>query len=118
MIEKTSMEYDQLIVGTFPVVMDKVTLLAGATYVRGSVLGIITASQKAKLVDKAQADGSQTAYAILAETVDATAADKVAPVYLSGEFNQDKLVFGGTDTAADHKAALRNLNIYLKQVGQ
>jgi hypothetical protein len=118
MIDKASTTYDQLIVGTFPVVMDKVTLKVGAVYARGSVLGLITADGKAVLVDSSRSDGSQTAYAVLAETVDATAADKVAPVYLTGEFNQDALVFGGADTAATHKATLRNINIYLKQVGQ
>jgi hypothetical protein len=117
MIEKNEMIRDHLIVGTFPQVMDKVTLLVGTTYKRGSVLGIVTANGKATLVDSAKADGSQTAHAVLAETVDATAADKVASVYLSGEFNEDALVFGGTDTKATHRSALRNLNIYLKQVG-
>jgi hypothetical protein len=116
MIEKHEKQYDQLIVGSFPTVMDGVTLKAGTSYKRGSVLGIITAEGKAVLVDSSKADGSQNPYAILAEDVDATASDKVGPVYLTGEFNQNALTFGGTDTASTHNAALRNLSIFLKSV--
>lgn len=72
------------------------------------------ASPKAKAVDSTAVDGSQRPYAVLAEAVDATSADKTAPVYLSGEFNEDALAFGGTDTIATHRAALRALNIYAK----
>lgn len=118
MIEKHEMQYDQLIVGSFPVVMDSVKLIAGRAYKRGSVIAIVAADEKGTVVDSSKTDGSEKPYAILAEDTDATNADVVAPVYLSGEFNQDDLICGGSDNVSKHKAALRNLNIYIKQVGK
>jgi hypothetical protein len=100
--------------GVMPVVTDKVTLKAGAVYERGTVLGIVTADGKAVSVDSTKADGSQKPYAILADTVDATAEDRDAVAYLTGEFNGAALKFGGSDTVATHKAALRELGIFVK----
>ena len=106
---------DKLIAGDYPVVTDIVTIDTGAL-VRGTCLGKITATGKYIKCDSTAVDGSQAPAAILAEDADATSADVTATVYLSGAFNQDAVVFGGTDTAATHRAALRNLNIYLKSV--
>ena len=107
---------DNLFGGDFPVVTSPETILSGAgSLARGAVLGRVTASGKLVLVNSAGTDdGRRTPYGILLEAVDATSADKPAAVALSGEFNSSKLVFGGTDTAATHKAALRDLNIYIK----
>jgi hypothetical protein len=98
----------------FPIAVDYLTIASGASLTRGTVLGIITASGKAAKVNSANTDGSQTAYAILCQDTDASAADVVAPVYLTGEFNGNSLVFGGTDTTATHKAALRKIGIFIK----
>lgn len=106
--------YQNLIGGDFPRVTAAVTLKSGTSYKAGAVLGIITTGGKAVLVDSSKSDGSQTPYGVLTEDVDATSADKVSSVYLSGEFVDAALSFGGTDTAATHKAALRDLNIYVK----
>ncbi|UHA74470.1 head decoration protein [Paenibacillus sp. 481] len=118
MIQKNELQYKQLVVGEYPIVEDGITLKMGRAYKRGSVLGIITLENKATLVDSIKTDGSQTAVAILADDVDATLADKVALIYLTGEFNRDELLFGGTDTADKHKQALRNIGIFIKRVGK
>ncbi len=98
----------------FPVVTDYVTIASGNNYSRGTVLGIVTVSGKAVAVDSAAETGEEAPYAILANDTDATAADKVAPVYLTGEYNGAALTFGGDDTDANHKAALRKLGIFIK----
>jgi Bacteriophage lambda head decoration protein D len=100
--------------GVMPVVTDKVTLKAGTVYERGTVLGIVTADGKAVKVNSANTDGSQNPYAILADTVDATTEDRPAVAYLTGEFNGAALKFGGTDTVATHKKALREIGIFVK----
>ena len=106
---------DKLLAGDYPAVTDTVTIDTGVL-ARGTVLGKITTGGKYIKCDSAASDGSQNPVAILAEDVDATSADVQATVYLSGAFNQGALTFGGTDTAATHRVALRNLNIYLKAV--
>lgn len=77
---------------------------------------VTAGSGKYKTVNSANVDGSGDPEVVLAdESVDATAADKPASAYLTGEFNEDKLVFGGTDTKETHRAALRKLGIFLKK---
>lgn len=93
------------------------TIADGATdYAVGDTFTIAVAagSGKLKLVNSANVDGSNTPYAILAGDTDASAADKVCPLYKCGEFNSNALVFGGTDTTATHKEALRDLGILLR----
>lgn len=106
---------DDLIAGDYPIVTDIVTILAGENLNRGTVLGKITASAKHVIVNSANVDGSQAPVVILAEDCDATAGDKQALVYLSGAFNENACAFGGTNDADTHRAALRDLNIYLKK---
>ncbi len=103
-----------LIAGDYPLVTDIITIDTGVLAV-GTVLGKITATGLYIKCDSAAVDGSQAPMCILAEAVDATAADVNATVYLSGAFDENHLVFGGTDTAATHRAALRDKNIYLKK---
>ena len=55
---------------------DRVTIASGASLALGTVLGKVTASGKYKTLAPAASDGTQTAVAVLAEAVDATAADK------------------------------------------
>ena len=101
--------------GKMPVVTESIKLKSGASYVRGTVLGIVTATGEATIVDSSKSDGTQTPYAILADDVDATSAAATAAVYLTGEFNEAALTFGGTDDATKHKVALRGLGIFLKK---
>jgi hypothetical protein len=91
-----------------------ITILTGQGILkRGSVLGIITASVKGKLVAKASVDGSQVAKYILADDVDTTADDVVAQCYESGSFNRKALIFAAANTAADHEDSLRQYGIFL-----
>ena len=110
-----SFTYDNLIGGAEPALITKnLTVASGAgVLARGTVLGKITASGKFVKVNSASNDGSQTANCILAATVDATSADAVATVYVTGMFNIEALTFGGTDTYAAHADTLRDLGIYL-----
>jgi hypothetical protein len=105
---------DGLLVGSFPVVTDKLTLVSGQNVVRGEVLGKITTGGKLAASLSAATDGSETPYAIAAEAVDASGGDASIAVYLSGEFDSDKLTIGTAHTAASIKDGLRALGIYLK----
>lgn len=106
--------YDDILAGDFPVVTESVTIATGQNLVRGTVLGKITSGGKYVKSLSASSDGSQTPDAILLEDCDATSADKVAPVALSGEFNQNALTIGTGHTAASIKAGLRAKSIFLK----
>jgi hypothetical protein len=88
---------------------ESVTLLAGAAYPVGAVLGRITASGKLKLSTAAGSDGAQTVAGVLLYATDASAADQEAVVILRGPAIVSKaaLVFDpsvddATKTAAKH----------------
>ena len=104
---------DNLLAGEFPRVTRKVTIATPANLLRGAVLGRITASGKYILSASAAADGSQTPEAILGEDTDASAGDKEAVAYLSGEFNELALTLGAGHTAASISLGLRNKSIFL-----
>lgn len=108
--------YKNLVGGNTPAIFTSVETLAKGTglYVAGTVLGKITATGKLQIVNSANTDGSQVAYALLlTENVDTTAVDVLVTVAKAGRFNREALVFGGTDTASKHEDALRDQNIYL-----
>ena len=78
-----------------------VTLLAGAVYAAGSVLGRVTASGKYRLSLAASDDGSQVIQpVVLMHTVDATEGDVVAPAWIAEKFDPSKLVIGAGHTLA------------------
>jgi hypothetical protein len=112
-----SVSYDNLF-GAMPgvdVQIKSVTVAAGQGVLkRGTVVGIVTATGKAVIVNSANADGSQTADSILTDDVDTTAGDVVTTAYAAGTFNRKALIFGGTDTADKHEIRLRELGIYLQ----
>lgn len=114
--ESTVNAPDNLIAGPSDVIAIEVTVaekvgVAG----RGTVLGKVTSSGKCVLVNsEGTDDGRRAAYAILAEDVDATEADVVAAAYIRGEFNENELVFGGTDDADDHRAAMQSIGLILR----
>lgn len=103
---------DRLIAGACPVT-DSATLASGQNCVRGTLLGKVTDTGLLVVCVSTAVDGSQVPYAILATDTDATSADAVCPVYKAGEFNSNAITFGGTDTAATHKEALRDADIQL-----
>lgn len=105
---------DQLIAGTLQLVTDTGTITGGA-YKRGTVLGMVTASQKYTACVKDAADGSETPCAILVDDVDAsTNGDQLGGLYLMGEFNQNRIIVDSSWTIAEMKTALRPLAIFLK----
>lgn len=106
---------DRLFAGEYPRVDRKVTIADSVALTRGAVLGRVTADGKYLLVDDTAVDGSEVADAILAEDADANGQDAEALVYLTGEFNEDALTFGGDDTADDHRQSLRERGIFLKK---
>lgn len=109
---------DRLIGGSHQLVTREVTLTdLGATgaLTRGTVLGMITVSQKYGISINAAADGSEVARAILAKDADPSAADVMAAIYDEGEFNEDRLVFGAAQTAANTREDLRAVGVHLKK---
>ena len=94
---------------------DPITLLAGAKYLAGSVLGKVTASGKYVMWNPGNADGSQTVAGILFATKDATSADKAAnAVVRVAQVNASELVWftgasGGNITTG--LAGLKTLGI-------
>ena len=77
-------------------------------------MGKITTSGKCTSCKSAATDGSKDVYGILAETVDASAEDKQAVVYLSGEFNSAALSVGEGYTVAGLIDTLRAKSIFVK----
>jgi hypothetical protein len=63
---------------------ETVTVSSGQNLVVGSVVGIVTATGKAKLLTPAATDGSQTAVGVLAVDVDATSADTKGVIIARG----------------------------------
>ena len=106
--------YDRLVAGDYPLVTRSVVLLAGENRLRGTLLGKISVGGKYRLSLTASVDGSEVPDAILAKDTDASAADLTTVVYLSGEFNEEAVVYGTAHTKASVADGLRDKNIYLK----
>lgn len=92
------------------------TILSGEVVARGMVMGKITATGKLVEVDDTLANGAQNPYGVMANDVDATAGDKVGPVFIKGEFLEEKLTFGDNDTIDDHRVAMRDLGMLTKSI--
>ncbi|EFL53094.1 conserved hypothetical protein [Solidesulfovibrio fructosivorans JJ]] len=105
---------DKLIAGDAKIVTAAGTIASGAgALVRGTVLGKITASGKYQKAVGTAEDGSQTPDAILAEDTDATSADALSVVYLSGQFAESALTLDASLTLDGIRDGLRDKNIYL-----
>jgi hypothetical protein len=110
---------DNLFAGDFPVATDSVTLVSGAgALTRGTVLGKVTASQKFKQCNPAASTGEEEPRAILAEATDATSADAIAPVYLTGQFNVDALGISGATFSAATLNKMTDRSIFTRAVGE
>ncbi len=89
---------------------ETVVIVAGsAGLVPGLVLGKITASGKYAPYDDDNADGTETAVAILLEAVDATADVSAAVVFRLAEVKTAALQWAGTNDAGDKTAAYVDL---------
>lgn len=62
-------------------------------------------------VDSSNVDGSGNPFGVLLASADASAADQNVSVALTGQFNKEKLTFGGSDTFATHEDRLREVSI-------
>lgn len=95
---------DNLLAGEFP----RVSILAtitGGSYEKGTIL-TKSSGKYTVCTDEPEA--------ILAETVDASAEDKQAVIYLTGEFNQTALKAGADVDVATLTDKLRNKSIFVK----
>ena len=114
-ITTQSKTVDNLFAGDFPRVSLPVTIVSGSgVVVRGTLLGKVTATGKYKPYSNANADGSETAKLVLAENVDATAADVKTTAFAAGEFNEAVLV--GLDAAARVDFEPGTSAIFIKKV--
>ena len=105
---------DQLVTPNFPILERGATVLLNQVLVRGSVMGMVTASSKLLLLDKDAVDGSEVPYGVLADSLDTTGADNVGPVFITGEFIEDSLVFEAGTDIDDMRAAMWAKNLYTK----
>ncbi len=116
-----------LLAGPYPVDDVSVTLLGGVKYVEGSVLGKITSGPNAGMYTLASldngatppvatADGSQQPRGVLPFDVDATGGPQNASIYVSGDFDEAKLIMGSGLTLATLPDALGARPIFLKSV--
>lgn len=106
------MEPDKLIAGNnVKFITGSGVIVSGAGKLRrGTVLGLNAAGKLAVLGGE-----GLTAHAILCDDVDASEADTVAEIYLTGQFNKNALIVAQdyTMTTADIQA-LRNGGIFLE----
>lgn len=109
------MKYDNLLAGAFPRATEAVVLAAGRKYPVGSVLGMVTATGKCVLVDSSKSDGSEVPFGVLMSAVDATDEDDEGVVSLTGQFNQNSLTFGGSDTWETHKRAAQRNCLFFRE---
>ena len=113
-LSSTAYSPDQLIAQNSDDLLTRsVTLLTGTNYLRGALLGKITASGKYTTSLAAAADGSQIPDAILVDDVNALSGDVVAPVYVRGDFQAQQVIYGAGHTTASVVDGLRLKNIYL-----
>jgi len=90
------------------------TVLTGQTLVRGSVLGVITASGKLQLCDASASDGSEDPKFILINDTGVLAADAEAVAYKTGAFQRSALTWGTNGAPTGYEEALHLRGIYLK----
>jgi hypothetical protein len=95
---------------------ETITLLAGAAYPVGAVLGRITASGKYKLATSGGTDGAQTAAAVLLYAADATSADAAGLVVMRGPAIVSKAALA-FDTTVDDAAKIATKHGQLAALG-
>lgn len=107
---------DRLIAGDFPHATIDGPLIdnqsVGALS-RGAVLGFSGGNWA--VVHQTGSFGAATAKGILAKDADPSGGGVSAVIYVTGEFNEDRLSFGGTLDADDVRSFLQDFNIYLRK---
>ena len=108
---------DRVFLGGHPPVTVSGTLTAGRIYLAGEVLGRVTADKKLTGLAPAASDGTETAMAILAGDVDATASDEPCVIVVHAEAIADGLIWPEAITDLQKGAAVAQLfalGIYVK----
>lgn len=109
---------DQLISGPLQVVTDTGIIAKAGILKRGTILGMVTTSGEYVISKKDAEDGSEKPSAILVDDVDTTTDAVSGGLYLMGEFNQNRIIFDATWTAAGLKSAMRQFSIFLRDTVQ
>jgi hypothetical protein len=109
-------EYDNFVLGNFPIKTETATILSGQVLLKGTALGKITSGGKLRGLDSDLDTGAENAYAILLEDVDATDGDVFTKVALSGDFNEDEIIFvNSADDADTYRDEFRDKSIFLQK---
>ena len=106
---------NEIVVSDYPVLTEPETVAAGADAAQWAVVGKVTATDKVILSLAGAVDGSENPIGILATPAAAAAADVVAPVYKSGQFDPSKLVYGAGHDEASVKLAFEGTPLFLRQ---
>ena len=91
----------------------KFTLDAGVIK-RGELIGQITSGGKVIASLSGAGDGSQTPIGIAEHDADASAGDVELMVYVRGNFNSRRVIYGASHTYASVYEGLRDKGIYLE----
>lgn len=96
---ETAYEYETFITGTDLVATTSAIVASGEVLAKRTPLGMETVSGKLKAFDPTANDGTETAVYLSALPVDASAGDVQVPVYKSGTFDPDLVIWpdGVTD---------------------
>lgn len=108
---------DVLFAGDFDAEERKETLISGQNLKRGALLGLISASGKATVYASGASDGSETAYAVLANDTDASGGDEECIVYVRGTFSEQEIIAqtaGLSSISAALRDECRGLGIYFR----
>ena len=105
-----------IIAGTAPVVTDSEVVAASQTIDQFAPLGRVTASGLLIESVPGASDGSQVPVAIAVHAIDTTDGAAAHPVYKGGQFNEDKVVWHASWTAAQKAGAFDGSPIVLVSV--
>jgi len=110
-----TLSYDNLIAGTQKkLVTEPATIRMGEAFSRGQLLGRLTATDKWQTIDEDNAS-SCNKFGIATEAIDSTAGEVVTDVFVEGEFSQNAVLFGYSDSVADWSDKLDAQGIYLRK---
>lgn len=90
-------------------IADATDFILGDTF----LVTVAAGSGKAVIVNSANVNGSAKPEGVMLEDVDASSGDLDGICAMTGQYNEDALVFGGSDTKETHRAALRDMGIFL-----
>lgn len=110
-----SFAYDNIFAGNvMPVVTETGTVAENQTIAQYAIVELNASNQ---VITPAEVIDPTKAYAIAAEAVSTGAGEtKSVVLYMTGEFNEDKIVIPEGKTVADYKPVLRKLGIFLKTI--